>query len=349
MKAVVNERYGSPDILEIREVPVPEPHTGELLIKIHTTTVGRTDSCALRAHPFFVRPYTGLLRPRRTVLGLDFAGTVEAIGKGVTTFTRGDRVFGLTPGGYGAHAEYVCLPADGAISVMPSGRHFDEVVACEGAWYADTYLKKFNLQPGHKILIYGASGAIGTSALQLSRIYGADVTAVVSTAHLKLARHLGAEHVIDYTAEDFTKTGESFDFVLDAVGKTSFFQCRQLLKPKGVFAATDLGPWWQNVILAVWASLTGSGRVVFPTPRPDRSFIEFLKARLQAGEFHAVIDREYPLRDIAEAYRYVESEQKVGIVVIRVVPTTDRRQDRQTAHGVCEATQWGNASNPSVL
>ena len=320
MKAVVNERYGSPDILEIREIPTPEPQAGEILVRVHATTVSRTDSCALRAHPFFVRPLTGLLRPKRTVLGLDFAGTVEAVGKGVVKFEQGDRVFGLTPGGYGAHAEYVCLSADSAVSVMPPAKRFHEVVVCEGAWYANTYLKKFNLRPGHKILIYGASGAIGTSAIQLSKIYGANVIAVVSTPHLDLARCLGADRVVDYTAEDFTKIGDSFDFVLDAVGKTSFLRCRPLLKREGVFAATDLGPWWQNVILAIWSSLTGTGRVVFPTPRRDPSFLEFLKARIQAGEFRAVIDRKYPLRNIADAYRYVETEQKVGIVVIEVVP-----------------------------
>ncbi len=320
MKAVVNERYGSADVLDLRDIPAPEPKTGEILIRVHATTVGRTDSCALRAHPFFVRLYTGLRRPKRTVLGLDFAGTIEKVGKGVTTFTPGARVFGLTPGGYGAHAEYVCVPEDGAVSAMPSGTRFDEAVVGEGAWYANTYLKTFNLKPGHNILIYGASGAIGTSAVQLSHFYGAEVTAVVSSLHLDLARRLGADRVVDYTAKDFTLIGDSFDFVLDAVGKTSFFQCRPLLKPEGVFAATDLGPWWQNPILAIWSSLTGSGRVVFPTPRSNQSFVEFLKTRIDAGEFHAVIDRKYPLRDIADAYRYVETEQKAGIVVIEVVP-----------------------------
>ena len=320
MKAVVNERYGPPDILDVREIATPQPKAGEILIKVHATTVGRTDACALRAHPFFVRPYSGLLRPKRTVLGLDFAGTVEALGKGVMTFAQGDRVFGVTPGGYGAHAEYLCLPADGMVCAMPSGKRFHEVVVCEGAWYADTCLKKFKLEPGHRILIYGASGAIGTSALQLSKIYGARVTAVVSTPHVDLARQLGADRVVDYTAEDFTKIGESFDFVLDAVGKTSFFRCRPLLKPEGVFAATDLGPWWQNVIPAMWSSVRGTGRVVFPTPRRDRSFIEFLSARIELGEFRAVIDRQYALQDIAEAYRYVETEQKAGIVVIEVAP-----------------------------
>lgn len=320
MKAVVNERYGSPDVLEIREMPTPEPKAGEILVKIHATTVGRTDSCALRAHPFFVRPYSGLLRPKRTILGLDFAGTVEAVGRGVARFTRGARVFGLTPHGYGAHAEFVCLAEDGAVSAIPSGMRFDEVVVCEGAWYADTYLRKFNLKPGHEILIYGASGAIGTAAVQLSKYYGARVTAVVSTPHLDLARRIGADRVVDYTVGDFAQIGNAFDFALDAVGKTSFFRCRPLLKPKGVFAATDLGPWWQNVILAIWSSLTGSGRVVFPTPRNRRSFVEFLKARIKTGEFHAVIDRKYPLSDIADAYRYVETEQKAGIVVVEVVP-----------------------------
>jgi len=320
MKAVINERYGSPDILEIREIPRPEPQAGEILIKIHATTVSRTDSGALRAHPFFVRPYTGLLRPKRTVLGLDFAGTVETVGSEVTNFTQGDRVFGLTPGGYGAHAEYVCLPADGAVSAMPSGKRFHEVVVGEGAWYANTHLSKFDLRPGRKILIYGASGAIGTSAVQLSKFYGADVTAVVSTAHLDLAKRLGSDRVVDYTAEDFTKIGECFDFILDAVGKTSFFRCRSLLKTEGVFSATDLGPWYQNLILAAWSSFTGTGRVVFPTPRSSQSFVEFLKARMEAGEFHAIIDRTYPLRDIVDAYRYVETERKAGIVVIEVVP-----------------------------
>lgn len=320
MKAVVNEHYGSPDVLAILDLPIPEPKAGEVLVKVHATTVSRTDSCALRAHPFFVRPYTGLLRPKRKILGLDFAGTVKGVGKNVTKFTNGMRVFGLTPGGYGAHAEYVCIPEDDAVSIMPSGKRFEEVVVCEGAWYANTYLSKFNLKPGHKILIYGASGAIGTSSVQLSKFYGAEVTAVVSTPYIDLARSLGADRVIDYTAEDFTRIGDTFDFVLDAVGKSSYFQCRSLLKPKGVFSATDLGPWWQNVTLAIWSSLTGSGRVIFPTPHSSQSFVEFLKVRIEASEFLAVIDREYPLNDIADAYRYVETEQKAGIVVIEVVP-----------------------------
>lgn len=320
MKAVVNLRYGSPDVLDVREVPTPEPRTDEVLIKVHATTVGRTDTCALRAHPFFMRLSTGLLRPKEAVLGLDFAGTVEEVGEEVTKFSPGDRVFGLTPDGFGAHAEYLCLSENGAISVMPLGTGFDEVVVCEGAWYADTYLKAFDLNPGHKILVYGASGAIGTSAVQLAKSCGAEVTAVVSTPHVDLAKELGADRVIDYTAEDFTKINETFDFVLDAVGKTTFFRCRRLLKPDGVFAATDLGPGWQNLFLSTWSSLTGSGRVVFPMPHSSQALVVYMKSRIEAGEFRAVVDRKYPMDDIAEAYRYVDTEQKVGIVVIEVIP-----------------------------
>jgi len=320
MRASVNDRYGSPDVLAIRDIPIPQPADGEIQVRVHATTVGRTDTCALRAHPFFARLITGLLRPKRKVLGLDFAGTVEAVGDDVTRFAGGDRVFGLTPGGYGAHAEFVCLPEDGPIAGMPEGRRFNEVVICEGAWYANMYLKKFGLEPGHNILIYGASGAIGTAAVQLAKFYGAAVTAVVATPHLDLAAHLGADNVIDYTATDFTHIGASFDFVLDAVGKSSYFACRPLLKPTGVFAATDLGPWWQNIVLALWSSITRSGRVVFPTPRADRPLVEFLRDRIEANELRAVVDRTYPLENIADAYRYVETQQKNGIVVIDVAP-----------------------------
>lgn len=192
------------------------------------------------------------------------------------------------------------------------------MVVCEGAWYADTNLRKLNVKPDHKILIYGASGAVGTAAVQLAKFYGAEVTAVVSAPHLGLAKRIGADHIVDYTAEDFTKIKESFDSILDAVGKTSFFQCRPLLKPEGVFATTDLGPGWQNVLLTIWSSLTGSGRVVFPIPHSSEKFVEFLKLRIEAGQFHAVVDRKYGLSDIADAYRYVETEQKAGIVVIEV-------------------------------
>lgn len=320
MRAAVNVRYGSPDVLEVRDVPRPKPKEREVLVQVHATSVGRTDTCALRAHPFFMRPQSGLLRPKRTILGLDFAGVVEGLGPGAKQFARGQRVFGLTPGGYGGHAEYVCVPENSAIASMPPGARFADVVVGEGAWYADTYLRCFGLGPGHKILIYGASGAIGTAAVQLAKTHGAAVTAVVATAQVDLARRLGADHVVDYTTEDFRRIDDTFDFILDAVGKTTYFACRDLLTPGGVFSATDLGPAWQNIGLALWSRLTRSGRVVMPMPRSSQAFVERLRDHLARGAFHAVVDRTYSLEAIAEAYRYVETEQKVGIVVIEVVP-----------------------------
>ena len=325
MRAVINARYGSPDVLEIRQVPKPQPKAGEVLIRVHATTVCRTDCGMLRPHPFFVRFFAGLRRPKRTTLGMDFAGEVEAVGAGVTSFTPGDRVFGVSPDDYGAHAEYLCVPEKGAIAAMPAGTRFDEAVVCEGAWYADMYLQAFHLKPGHTILIYGASGAIGTAAVQLAKSYGAEVTAIVATRHLDLVTSLGADRAVDYTAEDFTQIDETFDYVLDAVGKTTYFRCRRLLKPEGVFAATDLGPWCQNPLLVIWSSITGSHRVIFPLPLSSKAkaFVDFLKTRMEAGEFRAVIDRKYPLEAIADAYRYVETGQKTGIVVINVRPADE--------------------------
>jgi NADPH:quinone reductase-like Zn-dependent oxidoreductase len=320
MKVAINKSYGSPDVVAIRKVPKPEPKAGEVLVKVYATTVSRTDCGMRKPHPQFVRLVAGLLRPKRTILGLDFAGEIETVGAGVTSFRTGDRVFGLSPDAFGAHAEYLCVPETAAMATMPTGRPFGEAAVCEGAWVADTYLQAFHLKPGHTILIYGAGGAIGTAAVQLAKTYGAKVTAVVATRHLDLVKSLGADRAIDYTAEDFTQIGETFDFVFDAVGKTTYFHCRQLLKPNGVFAATDLGPWWQNPILTIWSSITGSHRVIFPLPQSSKAkaLVELLKTRMEIGDFRAVIDRTYPLEAIADAYRYVETQQKTGIVVINV-------------------------------
>lgn len=323
MKAVINARYGSPDVLEIRQTPTPKPRANEILVRVHATTVSRTDCGMLRPHPSFVRLFAGVTRPKCTILGMDFAGEVESISAGVTSFKPGDRVFGLSPDVYGAHAEYLCVPETGAITAMPAGARFEEAVVCEGAWYADTYLQAFHLKPGDKLLIYGASGAIGTSAVQLAKVYGAEVTAVASTRHRDLIKSLGADHFVDNTTEDFTQLDETFDYVLDAVGKTTYFRCRRLLKPNGVFAATDLGPWCQNPMLVIWSLITGKHRVIFPLPfsKTAKALVEAMKTRIEAGEFRAVIDRAYPLESIADAYRYVETGHKTGIVVINIRPT----------------------------
>lgn len=320
MKAAVSERYGPPEVVEIRDVAEPMPGAGEVVVKIHATTVSRSDCGMRRGHPFFIRALTGLFRPKNRILGMDFAGEVDAVGAGVTSFAPGDRVFGLSPDGYGAHAEYLSMAEKGPIAAMPAGLRYVEAVLCEGAWYANTYLEAFNPKPGQSILIYGASGAIGTAAVQLAKARGAEVTAVVSTQHMDLVKELGADHAVDYTAEDFTAIGRTFDFVLDAVGKTSYFECLPLLKPQGRFSATDLGPWWQNIWLPIWMSVTGSRRVIFPMPNCSKALIEFIKTLMDAGQLRAVIDRSYRLDDIVEAYRYVETAKKTGIVVIEMVP-----------------------------
>jgi NADPH:quinone reductase-like Zn-dependent oxidoreductase len=257
---------------------------------------------------------------------MDFAGVVETVGADVRSFRPGERVFGMLRWReLGAHAEYVCVPEAAYIAKMPAGATFEQAVVGEGAFYAYASLMQLGLKRGQRILIYGASGAIGTAAVQLARSLGADVTAVVATRHVELARSLGAASVIDYTAEDFTRIGETFDCVLDAVGKASYLRCRRLLKANGMFAATDVGPGGQTLLFAIGAFITGSKRVVTVLPRRVERFVDYLRERIEAGEFRAVIDRCYPLEAIADAYRYVEQGQKTGIVVVNVTPASDPR------------------------
>lgn len=316
MRAAVNTRYGGPEVVRIRQMPMPAPGSTDVLVRVYASTVSRTDAEMLRAHPFFSRALTGLRRPKHPIRGMDFAGEVAAVGADVSAFGPGDRVFGLAPNDSGGHAEYLCVPAGGSIAVLPPGIGYTDAVVGEGALYANTYLDAIRLRPGQSILIYGASGAIGTAAVQLAKAAGATVTAVVATRHLDLARALGADDVIDYTTADFTRVGRTFDFVLDAVGKVSYFRCRPLLGPRGVFGSADLGPWASHVFLAGWGALTGRRRCIFPIPRSSQRFVEFLAARMAAGEVRAVIDRTYPLEAIVEAYRYVNTGQKTGIVVL---------------------------------
>jgi NADPH:quinone reductase-like Zn-dependent oxidoreductase len=344
MKAAVITRYGSPEAIKILDAPKPAPAAGEVLVRVHATTVNRTDCGELQPR-ILGRLLYGLRRPRRTIFGMDFAGVVEAVGDEVTSFKPGDRVFGMCPSrSNGAQAEYVRIPEAGPIALMPANTHFDDAVVCEGAFYANSGLRKFHVGPGHKILIYGASGAIGTAAVQLARALGAEVTAVAATRHLELVKSLGADRAIDYTAEDFTRIGETFDFVFEAVGKTSFFRYRKLLKPKGTFMATDIGPWGQYLPLIIWSAIAKNNRVVLPLPPrgSGQAFVEFLRARMEAGQFRAVIDRRYPLDAIGEAYRYVGMGQKVGIVVINVAAadkSAQMTQDSRTDTGPSEQAQ----------
>ncbi len=316
MRAVVHDRYGPPDVLRIAEVEKPVPNEDEILIRIRATTVNRSD-CGWRApHPFFSRVFTGLLRPKRPILGSELAGVVEAVGSGVTSFEAGDEVFGIKAG---THAEYVCARESAALARKPAGMTFEEAAAvCDGAIIALTCLRKAGLRQGQRIAVYGASGSIGTAGVQLAKHFGAEVTAVCNTKNVELVRSLGADRVIDYLHEDFTKDGETYDVVFDAVGKHSFRRCRRSVKRGGVYVETDLGFMWHAPALALLTRWIGEKRVTIPIPRYTKEEVVFVKGLIEAGEYRAVIDRVYPLEDVVAATQYVETGQKTGNVVLTV-------------------------------
>ena len=319
MKAIVYTKYGPPDVLHLKEVAKPTPKDNEVLIKIHATTVNRTDCGFLNPEPFFVRFFSGLIRPKKTILGRELAGEIEAVGKDVKLFKKGDRVFGLTGDNFGAHAEYICLPEEASIVIKPANMNYEEAASvCDGAWLALTCIRKMNLQKGQKILIYGASGSIGTAGVQLAKYFGSEVTAVCNTKNLELVKSLGADEVIDYTKEDFTKSDKMYDVVFDAVGKSSFFRCKKLIKRGGFYVTTDLGFLWQVPFLILWTAIFGSKKVMLPIPKENKKEVVLLKKIIEEGKYKAVIDRCYPLEQIVEATRYVEKGHKTGNVVIKI-------------------------------
>jgi NADPH:quinone reductase-like Zn-dependent oxidoreductase len=319
VRAAVHTRYGPPEVVRIAEVDTPTVGPEDLLVRVHATTVNRTDCGFRAAKPFIVRPFSGLIKPKITVLGNEFAGEVEAVGGSVTSFAVGDRVFGYTEPSFGAHAEYLRIPADGPVAMMPAGLSFEQAApSTEGAHYALSFLKKASVGSGHDILVNGATGAIGSAAVQLAKNLGATVTAVCGRQHVALVEGLGADRVIDYLAEDFTADPHTYDVVLDAVGKSSFRRCRRLLKPGGIYLSSDLGPLSQNPLLAMVTPLFRGRKVLFPIPRIDQQTVAYLKGLIESGQFRPVIDRRYRLEELVEAYRYVETGQKVGNVVIVV-------------------------------
>jgi NADPH:quinone reductase-like Zn-dependent oxidoreductase len=316
MRAVVCERYGPPEVLRLEEVERPVPKSNEVLVKVHATTVNRSDCGFRAAKPFFARVFTGLRRPKNRIPGLEFAGVVEAIGADVHDFKVGDEVFGVRSG---SHAEYVCVREKGAIAHKPANLSFEEAAAVsDGVIIALACLKKAEPLEGRRILIYGASGSIGTASVQLAKHFGAHVTAVCNTKNVELVRSLGADEVIDYEREDFTRNGEIYDTVFDAVGKHSFRRARRSLKPGGVFIETDLGYMWHAPLLALLTRWIGDKRVTIPIPKYSHENVVFLKELLDAGKYRPVIDRRYPLEDIIEATKYVETGQKTGNVVLTV-------------------------------
>jgi NADPH:quinone reductase-like Zn-dependent oxidoreductase len=316
MKAAVYDRYGPPDVQRIEEVARPVPKEDEVLVKIQATTVTRTDGGVRAAKPVLIRLFFGLRRPRQRILGTELAGEIEAVGSAVTKFAVGDHVFGSTSSFLsGTHAEYIAMKETAPLALKPAGMTFEQAAAVtDGAILALMCLEAGHVRKGQKLLIYGASGAIGTAGVQLAKYFEADVTAVCNTKNVELVRSLGADRVIDYTQEDFTKNGETYDAIFDAVGKHSFKRSKGSLNPGGVYVATD---GFRNLFLALWTSVFGDKKALFPIPpHYTQKNVVFIKQLIEAGKFRAVIDRSYPLEEVVEATKYVETQQKSGNVVL---------------------------------
>ncbi|NQV53032.1 MAG: NAD(P)-dependent alcohol dehydrogenase [Flavobacteriales bacterium] len=320
MKAAIRYQYGGPAVISIEDVPKPNPKKGEVLIRVHSTTINRTDGGILRGKPYLIRAFSGLSRPRKTTPGTDFAGVVESIGEGVTSWKPGDRVMGLNDHGNAAsQAEFMVTDASVHMIIIPEGISYQNAVASlEGAHYALNFLNKFSLQAGDRVLINGGTGGIGSAAIQLAKAEGLHVTATSSTAYMDKVKALGADEVIDYTKEDFTLQDNIYDHVFDEVGKRTFFECRRILKPGGIYISTELGPYWQNIWLALITPLVGGRKVIFPVPVDIPSTLVSMRDHLERGSFSPLIDRSYSLADIREGYTYVESGEKKGNVILEL-------------------------------
>ena len=318
MKAAVRSIYGLPGDLCIKEMDIPRPADNELLIRVHASTVNRSDCHVLRGKPFFMRLLTGLFKPRDPITGTDFAGEVESTGSAVQSFKAGDKIMGFSGGlRSGSHAQYFTLTESKAIKtmiLMPPNLSYVEAAAClEGSFYAAAVINLFKPKPGQKALVYGATGAIGSAYVQFLKYFGVYTTAVCKGENRDLVTSLGADKIIDYTTQDFTLDSERYDFIFDAVGKSSFFKCKKLLKEKGIYTSSGGAI---NLLLIFVTPLFGGKKVVFSPPKSITAELNFIKDLIMKGKFRAVIDRTYPLDKIVEAYHYVASGQKIGNVVI---------------------------------
>ncbi len=319
MKAVVYTRYGPPEVLHLEEVEKPIPKDNEVLIKIHATTVTTGDVRLRKPDPFLTRFFFGLFKPKVSILGVDLAGVVVAIGEEVNLFKIGDKVFGSTfDFGLGAYAEYKCMPEDSVLTLMPENSSFAEAAAIYfGGHTALHFLRKGNISKGQKVLIYGASGAVGTYAVQLAKYFGAAVTGICSTRNLELVKNLGADKVLDYTREDFTQNGEAYDIIFDTVGKSPFLKCIRSLTKNGRYVRTvhlSLSP----ILKGLWISLTTKKKVIGGVAHEKVEDLVFLKELMEKGKLKPVIDRSYTLEQIPKAHEYVEKGRKRGNVVITV-------------------------------
>lgn len=317
MKASIRRRYISPNQIKIEEVEKPAPNDNEVLIKIKATTVNRTDCANLTAKPFIMRFVLGFFKPRKIILGTDFAGEVVAMGKNVKSFNIGDSVFGFNDTGSESQAEYTIATEDNVFPI-PTNIDFKQAAASlEGAHYAYTFIHKVNIHSGQNILINGATGGIGSALLQFVRQYDVKITATSNTKNIKLVESLGADKVYDYTKEDFTKEDDKYDYIFDAVGKSTFGKCKSLLKENGVYISSELGPYSQNVFYSLFSFISNK-KVIFPIPYDKQKTIPYISSLLQSGKFTPVIDRVYELEDISKAYAYVISGVKTGNVIIDI-------------------------------
>lgn len=316
MRAAMNSRYGAPEVVQIAETPIPSPKKGEILIEVLASTVNRTD-CGFRSAQYFIsRFFSGLFYPKNKVLGCEFAGKVLRIGEDVEEYKIGDLVFGFDDSNFGGHAEYKVVDPDKVASIPPGISVLNAAALTEGSHYALCNIRAAKVKSGDQVLVYGASGAIGSAAVQLLKHLGVFVVAVAGTAHQDLLLKLGADEIWDYQKQDMKQITHQFDFIFDAVGKLSFAQCKPMLKSKGIYISTELGKGSQNVFLALWTPIWSGKKVLFPLPSISKADLIFLRDLAEQGAFVPLIDRNYSLEDIVEAYRYVETGQKVGNVLI---------------------------------
>jgi len=318
MNAIVHTKYGPPEVARLTEVAKHRPKSNEVLLKVHASTVNRTDSGFRSAEYFISRFWSGLFRPKYQTLGCEFAGIIEEVGNDVSEFNVGDKVFGFNDETFGGHAEYLCVETKD-IEKIPANLSLTESTAItEGAHYALCSIRASKIKSGQNAMVYGATGAIGSAAVQLLKHLGVSVTAVCNTKNLELVKSLGADIVIDYQTQDFRKTEQRFELILDAVGKSSFKACKPLLTEKGIYISTELGKNAENIFLALFTPLYSRKKVVFAVPTIDKDDLKFFKQLIENGEFKPVIDREYTLEQIVEAYKYVETGQKTGNVILRI-------------------------------
>jgi NADPH:quinone reductase-like Zn-dependent oxidoreductase len=318
VKAAVQDRYGPPEVLRIGDIARPEPAEGRVLVRVIASTVSQTDTHVRGAHPFVWRLVGGFRRPRWPCLGVEFAGVIEEVAPGVSAFSVGDDVFGQA-NWFGAHAEFLAVRADGPIAGKPANVSFEEAAAaCDGACQALDTLRQAQAGPGSRILIYGASGSLGTAAVQIGKQLGSHVTGVCGPTHVDLVRSLGADEVIDYTREEYTGRGAIHDAVIDAVGKTTFLRARRALRPGGIFVATDAGPQLESLLMVIPSRFIGSRRVKFAMGRRLAEDVRLFRDLMEGGAYRPVVDRVYPFEAVADAHRYVETWRKAGNVVLRI-------------------------------